>query len=95
MRYRKAGSPRLAGDDPARRIEAIKTGLTVATVTGGFLALLLAFRRGSVPLKSSLPKPGRRRRGEHEQRDRDDQIAVVLEATHPYWPAAVRPWTNP
>lgn len=35
----------IAGDDPARRIEAIKTGLTVAAGTGGAFALLLAFRR--------------------------------------------------
>jgi hypothetical protein len=35
----------IAGGDPARRIEAIKTGLTVAAGTGGAFALLLAFRR--------------------------------------------------
>jgi TRAP-type uncharacterized transport system fused permease subunit len=34
---------RIAGDDPARRIEAIKTGLTVAAGTGGFF---IVFRRG-------------------------------------------------
>jgi len=35
----------IAGNDPARRLEAIKIGSTVAAGTGGFFALLLAFRR--------------------------------------------------
>jgi hypothetical protein len=35
----------VAGNDPARQIEAIKTGLTVAAGTGGAFGLLLAFRR--------------------------------------------------
>jgi uncharacterized protein YjbI with pentapeptide repeats len=35
----------IAGDDPARKIDAVRTGLTVAAGTGGAFALLLAFRR--------------------------------------------------
>lgn len=35
----------IAGDDPARRFEAIKIGLNMAAATGGAFALLLAFRR--------------------------------------------------
>ena len=59
----------IAGDDPARRIEAIKTGLTVAAGTGGAFALLLAFRRQlATEIIAAETREARER--EHEQRDR-------------------------
>ena len=59
----------IAGDDPARRIEAIKTGLTVAAGTGGAFALLLAFRRQlATEIIATEIREARER--EYEQRDR-------------------------
>jgi Pentapeptide repeats (9 copies)/Pentapeptide repeats (8 copies) len=59
----------IAGDDPARRIEAIKTGLTVAAGTGGALALLLAFRRQrATEIIATETREAQER--EYEQRDR-------------------------
>jgi len=59
----------IAGNDPARQIEAIKTGLTVAAGTGGFLALLLAFRRQrSTEIIAAETREAQER--EHQQRDR-------------------------
>ena len=59
----------IAGDDPARRIEAIKTGLTIAAGTGGVFALLLAFRRQrSTEIIATETREARER--EYEQRDR-------------------------
>jgi hypothetical protein len=59
----------IAGDDPARRIEAIKTGLTVAAGTGGAFALLLAFRRQlATEIIATETREAQER--EHQQRDR-------------------------
>ncbi|MDQ3765214.1 MAG: pentapeptide repeat-containing protein [Actinomycetota bacterium] len=59
----------IAGDDPAHQIEAIKTGLTVAAGTGGFFALLLAFRRQrSTEIIAAETREARDK--EYEQRDR-------------------------
>jgi hypothetical protein len=59
----------IAGDDPARQIEAIKTGLTVAAVTGGGFALLLAFRRQrSTEIIATETQEARDK--EYEQRNR-------------------------
>lgn len=59
----------IAGDDPARQIEAIKTGLTVAAGTGGAFALLLAFRRQrSTEIIATETQEARDK--EYEQRNR-------------------------
>ncbi len=59
----------VAGDDPARRIEAIKTGLTVAAGTGGAFALLLAFRR-QLATEIIATETQEVQEREYEQRDR-------------------------
>lgn len=59
----------IAGNEPAQRIEAIKTGLTLAAGVGGFCALLLAFRRQrSTEIIATETQEARDK--EYEQRDR-------------------------
>ena len=59
----------IAGNDPARRLEAIKIGLTAAAGTGGALALLLAFRRQrSTEIIATETRETQER--EYEQRER-------------------------
>ncbi|MGH4012213.1 MAG: pentapeptide repeat-containing protein [Pseudonocardiaceae bacterium] len=59
----------IAGNDPARRLEAIKIGLTAAAGTGGAFALLLAFRRQrATEIIATETREAQER--EYEQRDR-------------------------
>jgi hypothetical protein len=81
----------IAGHDPARRIEAIKTGLTVAAGTGGAFALLLAFRRQrSTEIIAAETREAQER--EYEQRDRaadaSERDAAERRSTELYTKAA-------
>ncbi|MBC3189483.1 pentapeptide repeat-containing protein [Pseudonocardia sp. C8] len=59
----------IAGDDPGRKIDAIRTGLTTAAGTGGVFALLLAFHRQRITERIAENTRLASKR-DHDQRDR-------------------------
>jgi Pentapeptide repeats (9 copies) len=81
----------IAGDDPGRKIDAIRTGLTAGAGTGGAFALLLAFlRQRSTEIIANETAMARDR--EQDQRERaaeaTEQDAVERRITELYTKAA-------